>query len=367
LISAEPHPPYDRPPLSKALWKGRPVEDIWRGTAGRDVELVLGRTATRLDLSQKRVLDDQGTIYTFDRLLLATGGVPRRLPFGGESIVYFRSLDDYQRLRTMTAHGQRFAVIGGGFIGSEIAAALTMNQKDVVMLFPGEGIGAGLFPLGLAQFLTEYYRSKGVEVLPRERVVHVEARGHTSVLRTESGRLIEADGVVAGVGIVPNTDLAQAAGLQVEDGVVVDELLRTSHPDVFAAGDAARFYNPALGMHMRVEHEDNANTMGSAAGRNMAGRSSPYHHLPFFYSDLFDLGYEAVGALDARLTMVEDWTEPHREGVVYYLRSGRVRGVLLWNVWDQVERARALIADLGPFTTSDLIGRRGLNLRQPAL
>jgi 3-phenylpropionate/trans-cinnamate dioxygenase ferredoxin reductase component len=163
--------------------------------------------------------------------------------------------------------------------------------------------------------------------------------------------------VVAGLGIAPNTDLAKSVGLAVDDGIVVDEWLRTSHTDIYAAGDVAAFHNPALGKRVRVEHEDNANVMGRAAGEAMAGKGQPYHHLPFFYSDLFELGYEAVGDLDARLDTVADWKEPYREGVVYYLQPGRVRGVLLWNTWDQVDNARKLIADPGPFSPQDLKGR----------
>ena len=143
----------------------------------------------------------------------------------------------------------------------------------------------------------------------------------------------------------------------VDDGIVVDEHLRTSHADVFAAGDVARFLAPALGKRIRVEHEDNALTMGRAAGRAMAGDPSPYNHLPFFYSDLFDLGYEAVGELDPRGEVVADWKEPFREGVVYYLSAGRVLGVLLWNTWNQVEAARTLIAHPGPFRAAHLVGR----------
>jgi len=160
-----------------------------------------------------------------------------------------------------------------------------------------------------------------------------------------------------GLGIEPNDKLAQAAGLKVENGIVVDEFLRTSHPDIYAAGDVARFFNPALEKSIRVEHEDNANTMGRLAGLNMAGKSEPYHHLPFFYSDMFELGYEAVGELDSRLETFADWKQPNKEGVIYYLHNGRVRGVLLWNVWGQVDAARALIAEPGPFRAEDLKGR----------
>jgi 3-phenylpropionate/trans-cinnamate dioxygenase ferredoxin reductase subunit len=164
---------------------------------------------------------------------------------------------------------------------------------------------------------------------------------------------------VAGIGIAPNTALAESAGAKVGDGIEVDDLLRTSVPDVYAAGDVASFPSPTLGRRLRVEHEDNANTMGRAAGRNMAGAAEAYTHLPFFYSDLFDLGYEAVGEVDARLGTVPDWKTPFREGVVYYLRDRRVRGVLLWNVWGQVDAARALLAEPGPVEPKHLVGRLG--------
>ena len=357
LIGIDPHPPYQRPPLSKGLWKGTPLEQVWIAIEPQGVDLHLGRKVQALDTVLKRVTDDQGTIYTFDKLLLATGGTPQRFPWGADQVIYYRTLDDYQRLRELVEHGQRFAIIGGGFIGSEIAAALAMNQKDVVMIFPGAGIGARSFGPDLSRFLNDVYRQHGVEVLTGETVAGLERRGEQLALKTARGQELLVDGVVAGIGIEPNTVLAQAAGLAVDNGIVVDAQLRTSHPDIYAAGDVANFFNPALGKRIRVEHEDNANTMGKHAGESMAGALAPYHHLPFFYSDLFDLGYEAVGELDAQLEIVADWKQPFREGVLYYLREGRVRGVLLWNVWEQVDAARSLIAAPGPFQPADLIGR----------
>src|SRR5690606_35451218 len=159
------------------------------------------------------------------------------------------------------------------------------------------------------------------------------------VVVTRGGERTEVDGVVARLSIQPNTGLTEAAGLEVAYGIMVDRWLRTNDQDIYAAGHAAVLFNPALGRRIRVEHEDNANTQGRAAGRAMAGAPEPYDHLPFFYSDLFDLGYEAVGDLDSDLTMVEDWKEPFGEGVVYYLEGKRVRGVLLWNVWGKVDAA----------------------------
>lgn len=362
LIGAETQPPYNRPPLSKGLWKGKPIDRIWRKTEERRVDLHLGRTASRLDLAAKRVADDQGISYTFNKLLLATGGTPRRLPFGGDDIIYFRTIDDYHRLRALSGEKQRFAVIGGGFIGSEIAAALAMNGKEAVMAFPEEGIGARLFPRDLSLFLNDYYRQQGVEVLPGQQVTGLRKKDGQLLMTLRDGstgqeRTIAVDAAVAGIGIEPNVALAEDAGLPVENGILVNERLQAGSPDVYAGGDVANFYNPALDKRLRVEHEDNANTMGRHAGRNMAGEDLPYHHLPFFYSDLFDLGYEAVGETDSRLETVVDWSEPNRQGVVYYLRDTRVRGVLLWNVWEKVDAARELIAQPGPVEPQTLKGR----------
>ena len=357
MISMEPDPPYTRPNLSKGLWKGRPLEKIWHNTESLGAELYLGRKVTQLDPPKKYLRDDTGEEYTYDKLLLATGGSPIRLPFGDDNIIYYRDVQDYQHLRALTERGEHFLVIGGGFIGSEIAAALTMIGKKVVMVFPEESIGANIYPHDLSGFLNDYYREKGVEVVPDDLVASLEQIGDRSTVRTKSGRVFEVDGVIAGIGIRPNLGLAQQAGLLVENGIIVDEHLLTSAPDIFAAGDVANFFHSALGKRVRVEHEDNAIKMGKMAGRNMAGADESYTHVPMFYSDLFDLGYEAVGELSSKLETVADWQEPFKKGIVYYLAGERVRGVLLWNVWDSVPEARALLSASGPFNVADLQGR----------
>jgi NADPH-dependent 2,4-dienoyl-CoA reductase/sulfur reductase-like enzyme len=357
LFSSESDPPYNRPPLSKSLWKGEPADTIWRKTGGQNVTLHLNRTVTAIEPTSKQVVDAQGNRNSWEKLLLATGGSPRRLPFGDDHIIYFRTLADYQRLRGLTEKKKRFAVIGGGFIGSEIAAALAMNRNEVVMIYPGNNIGDRVFPHNLSQFVSNFYKEKGVELLPGEKVSALERRGDQLVLKMSSTREIRVDGVVAGIGIEPNVELAQAANLNLENGIIVDEFLRTSRPDIFAAGDVAAFYNPTLGKRIRVEHEDNANTMGRIVGLNMAGKPEPYHHLPSFYSDMFELGYEAVGELDSRLETFADWKHAYKEGVIYYLKDGHVRGVLLWNVWGQVDAARELIAEPGPYRAETLKNR----------
>ena len=358
LIGDETDAPYSRPPLSKGLWKDAEFDSVWRRTSEIGVDLHLGRRATALDRRAKKVTDDRGAEYSFDRLLLATGVSPRRLPFPGDPpILYFRTLEDYRGLRGQALPGKTFAVVGGGFIGSEIAGSLALQGCKVILLFPEGGIGARLFPPDLARFLVDYYREKGVDVRPGERVANVARRGSQIAVETGSGASLAVDGVVAGIGTIPNTDLAAAAGLFVENGIPVDERLRTNDPNIFAAGDVASFVPPSLGKRIRVEHEDNALAMGRAAGRSMAGDQTAFSHLPFFYSDLFELGYEAVGELDPRGETFADWKTPFREGVIYYLSAGRVRGVLLWNTWNQLDAARALIAAPGPFHPENLRGR----------
>jgi NADPH-dependent 2,4-dienoyl-CoA reductase/sulfur reductase-like enzyme len=321
------------------------------------VDLFLGRSIRLIKPQEKTIQDDHGEIFSYDKLLLATGGTPRKLPYGGDNIIYFRTLSDYQKLHEMCGKNKHFAVIGGGFIGSEIAASLAMNGEKVTMLFPDVGIGSRVYPGELSLYLNNYFREKGVEVLPGMNVKDLKQNKDSFRLMTDQDVSMPIDAVIAGIGILPNVELAQSAGLLVDNGILVDEMLRTNQSDIFAAGDVAEFYQPLFAKRLRLEHEDNANMMGKQAGRNMAGANEHYSHLSFFYSDLFDLGYEAVGELNPKLEVFTDWQEPFKKGVIYYLEHGRVRGVLLWNVWDSVPAARKLIADPGPFKASDLKNR----------
>jgi len=358
LIGNETRPPYERPPLSKALWKGdKSPESIDLDTAKSGAKLHLGRTAVALDRVARCVTDERGDTYRYGRLLLATGATPRRLPFDGERAIDFRTLDDYLALRRVATADARIAVIGGGFIGSELAASLASIGCKVTMLFPGEAIGAGRYPRALAHFLNDYYRQRGVELQAGVKVVDGRANANGAEVALSDGTTRAFDAVVAGLGVTPNTALAESAGLKVDNGIIVDDRLRSSDPNIYAAGDVANFHNAALDTRLRVEHENAAIGMGHHAGRVMAGTDEAYTTLPFFYSDMFDLGYEAVGMLDDRLDLVEQWTTPYREGVIYYLDNGRVRGVLLWNTWGQVEAARELIAERGLHDAERLRGR----------
>jgi NADPH-dependent 2,4-dienoyl-CoA reductase/sulfur reductase-like enzyme len=359
IVGGEDVPPYQRPPLSKALWTGKAENSIWCGTAELGVDVLLGRQVASLDLGARTVTDAQGETLGYERLLLATGGRPRRLPFG-DDVVYYRTLADYRGLRPRAVEGARFVVIGGGFIGSELAAALTMVGCEVTIVFPETGIGARLFPAGLAEFVSGYYRDKGVDVVAGETVTGIDRDGEATEVTLGDGRVLRADGVVAGLGIEPASELAADAGLGVSDGIVVDALCRAGRDDVFAAGDVARFPASALGIDMRVEHENHAVRHGRAAGANMAGANEPYDHLPFFYSDLFELGYEAVGEVDSRRETIAHWVDENRQGVVCYLDDERhPRGFLLWDVWGKVDAATDLIRAAQPIDEAALAALAG--------
>src|SRR3954454_23214587 len=195
LVGAEEHPPYKRPPLTKGLWSGGDEAKIWRNTAERGVELHLGRRVVSLDPAVRRLVDDAGEEYEYERVVLATGGLPRRLGGDDGGIVYFRTLDDYRRVRGLSDEGARFVVVGGGFIGSEIAAALRSNGRDVTMVFPEPGIGWRTLPAPLSEAVTEEYRARGVEVLTEALVAGVERDGAATRIRLEDGRTLEAEGV----------------------------------------------------------------------------------------------------------------------------------------------------------------------------
>jgi NADPH-dependent 2,4-dienoyl-CoA reductase/sulfur reductase-like enzyme len=259
-------------------------------------------------------------------------------------------------LRAGAAEGKSALVIGGGFIGSELAAALSVNKLAVTMIFPSPWLVSRVFPESLGRHLTEAYRARGVEVLAGDVPTSIRPDGDGYAARTRAGREVRADLVVAGVGIAPDVSLARSAGLATGDGVTVNQFLQTSDPDIYAAGDVAFFPDPILGPR-RIEHWDNAISQGKHAGRNMARADEPFTDMPFFFSDLFDFGYEAVGQVDSRLRTVADWQEENRTGVIYYLDDDRrVRGVMMCNVWEKVDAARALIRRGTPVTDEELRG-----------
>lgn len=351
LVAQETQMPYDRPPLSKKLWFGKKqVADIYlhdqKYYDDTEVKLTLGSTIVSIDPKQKTVSDNQGNQFGYEKLLFATGAHPRKLTIPGwnlPGICYYRYLDDYLSIRKQAAAGKSAVIIGGGFIGSELAAALNINQLDVTMIFPGAYLVDRVFPESLGKAIQQHYLDKGIKILNNDKPATITQSGDKYLTQTDSGKLISSDMVIVGIGVAPEIKLAMLAGLVTGNGIEVNSYLETSNPDIYAAGDVALFPYQAFRQLMRIEHWDNAINQGRLAGKNMAGGKVPYLYLPYFFSDLFEFGYEAVGEVNSTLETHVDWKEPNVAGIIYYLKEGKIRGIMLCNIWDKIEVARKLI------------------------
>jgi 3-phenylpropionate/trans-cinnamate dioxygenase ferredoxin reductase subunit len=350
LIGAEPHLPYERPPLSKGLLLGKEppakaaVEDTdWY--VRNEVGLLLGAPATALDLGAKEV-DVAGRRIGFETLVLATGSTPRKLPVPGmdlPEVLVLRTVDDALALREALKPGVRVAVVGASWIGTEVASAAQQRGAEVVMADPLSQPLERVLGAEIGAFYAEVHRSHGIDLRVGVGVEGVEGDDHVTGLRLAGGDVVPADLVVVGVGVRPNVELATAAGLDVEGGVLVDEHLRTSHPDVFAAGDIADEWHPLVGRRVRVEHWANALNQGKVAGANAAGASQVYDRVPYFFSDQWDVGMEYSGwpvPFDRVVVRGELSTDGF---VAFYLADGKVVGGINVNVWDVNEHVQALI------------------------
>ncbi len=364
VLGSEPDKPVYRPVLTKDLWLKDDATLEGSSLAGDlddddAVDLLTDTTVTAIDREAHAVRLADGSSVGYGKLLLATGAEPRVLGVDpGPRVLYYRTAADYERLRAVAAKGSHVAVVGGGYIGSEITSALIQNGIDVTLVLDLEDVQEQMFPRALAAHLTKELADRGVTIVHGSVSGGEEDDGGVRI-RLDDDSHIVADAAVIGVGVLPRTGLAEAAGLEVDNGVVVDDHLRTSDPDVYAAGDVASYPDALLGRR-RVEHVDHAEKSGEHAGKAMAGSDDPYDYTPFFWSDILDHGYEAVGETRSDLDLVEDWKDGEvGTGVVYYLQSGQVRGVVLWNVWDSVDQARALIEETGKDPVSDPESLRG--------
>ena len=359
MLARENFAPYRRPPLSGDLWSGRatpdelPVHpDAFYHEHG--VELLLRREAVELDPARHSVWDERGVEHGYGRLLLATGCRPRRLDVPGaegDRLRYFRTLEDYVFLARRLERFEHALVVGGGFVGVELAGALRRAGKEVTLLHDREYPLFGVLPRELGLAAAARLRREGVETVSEERLVALEESQGLVRAHTAGGGVIATQQVLVAIGVEPDADLAEAAGLDVDDGIVVDEFARTTDPDVHAAGDVAHFPCAALGQPLRVGHWEHALAHGRCAGANMAGAAEPYEGIPRFSSGLFDLAFEGVGDLDPALRVETVWREPRPDdpadpgaaGVTFHLRDDVPRGLLLWNVPGAGDWARALV------------------------
>ncbi|MDY0890680.1 FAD/NAD(P)-binding oxidoreductase [Frigoribacterium sp. CFBP9030] len=350
IVSADVDAPYTRPALSKKLWIDpdyTPADNDLGTVEASGAELRLGTMVESIDREARTVTTSDGDTVGYGRLLLATGGSPTALDLPDDDrVVYFRTAADYRRLRELSGDGRHVAVVGGSYIGTEIAAALARNDTRVTLVFPDDVLGGSIFPAPIAATFEKAFEEARVELARGRRVESGTADDAGVHLVLDDGSTLDADAVVVGLGISPDDSLAADAGLDTDDGVVVDERLRTSDPNVFAAGDVADYPDAILGRR-RVEHVDNAKSQGAAVGRIMAGSDEVYDHTPYYYSKVFDISYEAVGTLDASLETVLD-DKGEGRAVAYYLGEDGVEGVLLWNVEGARDAAREVVRECTP-------------------
>ena len=359
LIGSQPHLPYERPPLSKAYLAGQgSLDDAFVHPVEfydtRDIELRLGAPATGLDLDAHTVTVDH-EVVEFDRLLLATGSSARRLPpadRSGATVAYLRTIEDSDRIKAGLRPGRRVVIVGGGWIGLEVAAAARTAGCDVVVIEPLAEPLLRILGATVGRIFASLHRSHGVQLRTSTNVAEIRslpvvgpvADGVPAQVLLDDGTAVQADLLVVGIGAVPNTELAEAAGLKVQDGVLADEYLRTSHPDVFVAGDLASALHPRLG-RLRVEHWDNAKAQGATAARNMLDAGAVHDRLPYFFTDQYDLGMEYVGHVGGGGSdeLVLRGDPSSRAFTAFWVSDGRVPAAMHANEWGAITSLRAIV------------------------
>jgi 3-phenylpropionate/trans-cinnamate dioxygenase ferredoxin reductase component len=350
LIGEESERPYERPELSKTYLRGEAKKDLHVHAsdyyAENDIELITGRRVDRVDPDGREVRSGDQRIG-FDRLLIATGATSRRLDLPGadlDGIETLRTMADADRIRDEANDAETIVVIGGGWIGSEVAASLRALGKDVTLLLPLENPLEHVLGSELGRMYRAAHEEHGVTVISGTTATGFDGREHVSGVRTHDGRTIPADLVVVGVGAEPRVELAREAGLAVDDGILVDERLETSVPGIFAAGDVANARHPHYRRRLRIEHWDNAKRQGRTAAANMLGQAKPYERIPYFYSDQYDIGMEYTGLARPHDQVVFRGDPGSRQFIAFWLRDGRVVAGMNVNVWDVAPAIERLVA-----------------------
>jgi len=366
LIGSEPERPYERPPLTKDYLRGESErEKAYVHEEGfeaeHEIELLTGTTVRAIDPAASRIALEDGGELGFDRLLLTTGAEPRRIRVPGSDLPgvhYLRTLADCDALRERLGAGGHVVVVGAGWIGSEFAASARQRGLEVTMVDPRPLPNERIFGPEIGTFYRDVHAQRGVELFLGERLSSFEGDRVLRRVRTDSGRSIECDFAVVGIGVEPRVQLAQGAGLHLENGIVVDESLRTSASNVFAAGDVANAWHPFFSRRIRVEHWANALNQGPAAARAMLGEEVAYDRIPYFFSDQYDVGMEYSGYATEWEEVVLRGNRDGGEFIAFWLSDGRVAAGMNVNVWDVNEHVQALIrsrhpVDVGALTDVD--------------
>jgi len=350
LLGAEPHRPYERPPLSKEYLRGEAKRSkVFVHEEGfyeaHEIELRTTTTVRSLDPESRAIEMEAGERIVYDRLLLATGAEPRRVSVPGsnlEGVLYLRDLEDSDGIRERLERGGRVVVIGGGWIGAEVAASAREKGLEVVMVEQAAAPLERVLGRELGDFFANLHRDHGVEVLTGVGLMAFEGTGKVERVRLTSDRAVDCDFAVVGVGVAPRVGLAERAGLDVENGIRVDERLEANVQGVFAAGDVANARHPLYG-HLRVEHWANALNQGPAAARNMLGADRPHDRVPYFFSDQYDLGLEYSGRASGSDRVVFRGDPESRDFIAFWLRDGRVTAGMNVNVWEVTEAIQSLV------------------------
>jgi 3-phenylpropionate/trans-cinnamate dioxygenase ferredoxin reductase component len=365
MIGAESERPYERPPLSKDYLLGKAGRDTiyvhpQQWYAGHDVELRLGVAVTGIDPSAHEVSLADGSRAEYAKLLLATGSSPRRLTVPGadlDDVFYLRNVQDSDRLKAAFQDASRVAIIGGGWIGLETAAAARHAGAAVTVLEASELPLLRVLGREAAEVFAGLHREHGVDLRCGVQVAEITgASGRADGVRLADGSRVQAEAVIVGVGIAPNSQLAAQAGLKTGNGIVVDAQLRSSDPDIYAAGDVASAYHPLLGKHVRVEHWYNALHQPHTAAKAMLGQDVAYDRVPYFYTDQYDLGMEYSGYVEpgGYDQVVFRGDVERREFIAFWLASGRVLAGMNVNIWDVNDKIEALVRAARPVEAARL-------------
>jgi 3-phenylpropionate/trans-cinnamate dioxygenase ferredoxin reductase component len=350
LVGDEPERPYERPPLSKDYLRGETAEKpyVHPGSFYPDnaIELWSSTRVTGVDTGLRELLLEGDRRQGYDRLLVTTGAVPRRLDVPGaqlDGVHYLRTLADSELIGERIERGQRLVVVGSGWIGSEIAASARQKGSDVTVLERGSLPLERVLGPEVGQIYLDLHRDHGIEFLSETTVERFDGEGSVERVRTRDGASIETEFVVVGIGVAPRTGLVETAGLQIDNGVLVDERLESSVPGVFAAGDVANAHHPFYGRPLRVEHWANALNQGPAAARAMLGKQDSYEEIPYFFSDQYDTGMEYSGYATEWDEVVFRGDIAAREFVAFWLKGRRLIAGMNMNVWDVSDPIRELI------------------------
>ncbi|WKX69311.1 NAD(P)/FAD-dependent oxidoreductase [Streptomyces sp. XD-27] len=354
LIGDEPEPPYERPPLSKGYLLGKQDRETifvhppqWY--TDQDIDLRLQTTVTAIDRDRRVVTVSDGKTIGYDKLLLATGAAPRRLPVPGadlDGILYLRRVGDCERIQSTFQTASRIILVGGGWIGLEVAAAARAAGVETTLLEADELPLLRVLGRQIAPVFADLHRDHGVDLRLGAQVTEiVDERGTAAGVQLADGTRIDADAIVVGIGVAPNTQLAAQSGLHVDNGVVVDASLRTSDPHIYAAGDVANARHPMLGKHIRVEHWANALHQPAVAARSMLGEPASYDRVPYFFTDQYDLGMEYAGYAEpgGYDDVVVRGDPAGREFIAFWLADGRVLAGMNVNIWDVNETIQQLV------------------------